>query len=487
MALRNALAWSVSGQFLSFAISFSGSMVVARLLTPYDMGVYAIALAIIGVLNTLAAFGVGAYVVRATELTPTTLSSAFTLNAILSLAMATVIFAASVIERTQFGSPAVAQVLVPLALGPLIGILEFRPAVMLQREMNFRVLSLINIVRVIVATLVVIGLAVAGFSYMSLAYSNLVSAVIGVICVNLVAGQHAGFRLSLSEGRKMAMFGLRMMSIGGLNTLAARVSEIVLGNLLGLAALGLYSRAANVSNQIFDNVYGAVTRVLFVKLSADFRERGVLRDVFLRGFEMITALIWPLLIGLAVLSRPAVYILYGERWIEAALPLSLLLVAQFVVISFGMNWELFVLRDETAKQVRFEAVRAVVGVLTFSIGCLFSISTAAVGRIAEAMFGWALYHPHMTRMADAEPGELVRIYGRGLALTVVAALPAFVLMIVTDWSYKTSPLLIASAVLAGMLMWLALLSRLDHPLFGEIRIIVRKMVFRPRGRAEKAS
>ena len=475
MALRQALAWSVSGQFLSFAISFGGSIVVARLLTPHDMGVFAIAMAIIGVLNTFAAFGVNTYVLRAHDLGALTLRSAFTLNAILATVMAAVIFSASLVERHYFDNLPVSRVLAPLALGPLVGILEFRPAVMLQREMNFRVLSLINIGRVVVSTAVVVVLALSGFVYMSLAYSNLVAAIFGAVCVNLIAGRHAGFRLSLFEARKMAVFGLRMMSIGGANTLAARLSDVILGYLLGLDALGLYSRATNVSNQIFDNVYGAITRVLFVKLSTDFRERGVLRDVFLRGFEMITALIWPLLIGLAVLSRPAIYILYGERWLGAATPLSLLLVAQFVVICFGMNWELFVLRDETARQTRFEALRAVVGLITFSIGCFFSISAAAVGRIAEAMFGLALYHPHMNRMAETRPGELARIYRNGAALTVVAVLPSFLLMIATDWSHRTSPLLIAVAVVAGGVLWLAMLLRQHHPLVAEMRAVVRKL------------
>jgi O-antigen/teichoic acid export membrane protein len=475
MTIRKALAWSVSGQFLSFAINFIGATVIARLLTPYDMGVYALAIAIVAVLNTLASFGVGAYVIREAELEATTLSSAFTLNAILAIALAIVIFLAGLAEKTLVGNEAISQVLFLLAVTPIIGIFEFRPSIMLQREMNFRVLSIINIGRVIVSTASVIGLALHGFGYMSFPYSNIVSIIFGVACFNFVARRHVGFGLSLRESRKMAVFGLRMMAIGGVNTMAARLSDIVLGNILGLTALGLYSRASSVSGQIFDNVYGAITRVLFVQLSADYRERGVLRDVFLKGLEMITALIWPVLIGLAILSGPAVYILYGERWVPAARPLSLLLIAQFVVICYGMNWELFVLKDETAKQARFEAIRAVGGVLIFSFGCLFGISAAAVGRIAEALLGLALYYPHMSKMADTLPGELTRLYGRGIALTVVAVFPSFLLMVATGWSYKTSPLSIAGVVLLGILFWLALLARQDHPLMGELRIIARRI------------
>ena len=220
--------------------------------------------------------------------------------------------------------------------------------------------------------------------------------------------------------------------------------------------------------------------MLFVQLSADFRERGTLRDVFLRGIENIIALLWPALVGLAVLSGPVIYRLYGERWLGAALPLSLLMIAQVIVLCFGMNWELFVLRDETARQARFEAIRAVVNVVTFTIGCYFSISAAAVGRIAEAAFGFALYSPHMNRMTETQPGELGRIYGRGAALALAAALPSFLLMSATGWSHRTSPALIAGAICVGILLWLALLSWQRHPLAGELRTIGRKLLSRGR-------
>jgi O-antigen/teichoic acid export membrane protein len=471
MNLRKALAWSISGQMSSTVISFVSSIILARLLAPHDMGVFAIAMATIGILNTVAAFGVGTYVVRAVDLTPNTLASAFTVNTLISCILGGVIYAAALIERFYFGQVDVADVLGPLALAPIVNTLSFLPSTMLQREMNYKALALINAGKIVVSSIVTVILAFYGFRYMSLAYGNLASVVVGVLWVNLIVRHYEGFRLSFGESRKIAAFGFQMMSIGGVATMAMRLSDIILGNLLGLAALGLYSRASGISVLIFDNIYGAITRVLFVQLSADFREKGILRDTFLRGFEMITALIWPLLIGLAVLSRPVVYIVYGEKWLGAALPLSFLMIAQFIVICFGMNWELFVLRYETARQVRFEAVRAVVGVIAFTCGCFFSISAAAAGRIVEAIFGFILYHPHMNRMAGTKPGELIRILGNGTLLTLAAVFPSLVLMLSTGWSQVTSPTLIAGAVLLGIGLWFGVLVWQNHPLLDEMRII----------------
>ena len=472
---RRALAWSVYGQLFSYTVFFAGSVLIARLLSPHEMGVFAIAVATIGVLSTFVAFDIGTYVVRSTDLRPSTIDAAFTINGLLACTIAVAIFLLGWIEGTYLGSPDVATVLSVLAFTPLIGMFEFRPATMLRREMNFRALSLVAVAKTCLSTPLAVGLAFSGYSFMSLAYSNIAGAVLGVVCTNLVARRHASMRLSLHEGRQMMLFGVHMLSIGGMAGIASRLSEIFLGHMLGLAALGLYSRASSVAGILFENIYGAITRVVFVRLSDEFRETGSVRAVFANSFEIILAVMWPAQIGLAVLAGPAVYQLYGERWVGAALPLSVLMVAQSVVLCFGMNWELFVIRHETARQVRFEAVRAAVGLLTFGVGCLFSIAAAAVGRLAEAAFGCALYQPHMRRMAEMRPGEFARIYLTSAGLTAAAVLPSLLLMITTGWSPGTPPLLVSGAIGLGVTLWLLALAWRRHPLLGEIKSILGRV------------
>jgi O-antigen/teichoic acid export membrane protein len=475
MAFRNAIAWSVFGQAFCYLILFAGSVVVARLLTPHEMGVFAIAMATIGILNTLLGFNVGAYVVREHNLQASTLETAFTINAILATLSGAVILVFSIIERRLLGNADVSKVLLPLSFVPVIGIFDFLPSQMLRREMNFKTIAMLDTGKSLITTSIVVTLAFAGFSYMSLAYGNLVAAIIGAIATNLVAGKHRRFRFSLRHGRAITIFGLRMMSIGGVSNIAQRLSDIVLGQMLGLSALGLYSRASSISSLIFDNIYGAVTRVVFVRLSEEARMKRPVRDIFLLSFDVITAALWPLQLGLAVLSGPAIFYLYGERWLGAALPLSVLMVAQCVVLCFGMSWELFVVKDETARQTRLEVIRAIVGTIFFMIGCLFNLTAAAVGRIAEALAGLVLYRSHVQRLSEAAPGQISRIVMNNACLTIGAVLPSFVLMLSTGWSHTTSPAMLVGAIFSGMLIWIAVLARQRHPLYTELQNLIAKI------------
>ena len=130
------------------------------------------------------------------------------------------------------------------------------------------------------------------------------------------------------------------------------LNELALGRLSGLPALGVYVRAANLSNMIWDNVYGSLTRVAFTQLAEDNRQGKPLGDTFLRTLQLVTGFLWPALCGIAVLSQPLVHILYGAKWHPAAAPLSCLMISQAISLSYGLNWELFVINNETGRQVR---------------------------------------------------------------------------------------------------------------------------------------
>ncbi|HYJ31372.1 MAG TPA: oligosaccharide flippase family protein [Allosphingosinicella sp.] len=468
MSVRRSLAWYLSAQVVTAAFIFGGAVAMARLLTPIEMGIYAVAFAISGVVGIITAGGTAAYVIRERELGPGQIETAFMVNAALCVALAAALVALSYPAAAFLGNGGVGDVMRVLALRPLLMILEFRPSAMLQRDMQFKRVSLIATTQAGVNVAGMIALALAGFSYMSMAYATVAASAVSALLYNAFGREHCSLRMSVAHWRTIATFGARMLSISGVAMLATRVSEVVMGRLLGLASLGIFTRASQISDLLYVNVYGACARIAFVKMAQDDREAGSVHDTYRRSLEMITALLWPALAGIAVLSYPVIQIVYGERWLGAALPLSLLMVAQMIHLAFSMSLELFVLKDETAKQTKLEFARAAVSLFFFTIGSLVSIGAAAAAKITEAAFGWALYKPHIQRLTEVASAELWGVYSRSAAATAAAIAPALLLMAWTGWSPHTPVPMIAAAVTAGVALWLAALHWLRHPLRDEI-------------------
>lgn len=476
MTARRAFFWTAAGQILAFLLNFAGSVVVARLLSPTEVGIFIIGSAAAALCSAITAFNVGAYIISDPDVPPEMMDTAFTLNGLLALGLVLVMLGGAGLSNEILGSAAAGQVMFVLAITPVIGALTFRPATMLQRDMQFKEVALINLLGVAVGTAATIVAALNGQSYMSQAWGVLVTSLTGALGFVTVGARHNGVRVGLKGWRDIASFGVRMTTITGAATATARLSDIILGRVAGLYALGIFSRASGLSSQIFYNVYGVATRVAFSQLSKDYRETGELKTSFLYSFRLITAVMWPFLAGLALLSPVVIHTLYGDKWLAAALPLSLLLVAQIVALAFGMNWELFVIRKETATQTRIELLRNVAGLAIFSIGALFSVGAAAAGRVIDNLVGLLLYRKHVRRLSGASSGEISQIFWEGLLLTLVAVLPVALLMIVERWSHETPMTAVFVAVVVGIAGWYFVITRLNHPLANEITLLARKIL-----------
>lgn len=475
MSLRSAFAWSLTGQMMSFAATFGATVLLTRMLTAREIGIYAAGVAVVGVMQAISAFGVGNYVIREEKLTPGTLSTAFTLNGALCVVLAAIVFAAGQSEWVTDGEPTVRSVLLILAIVPLLNAFELRPATMLQREMNFRVISLVTTARAVAGALVSIAAAWWGAGALSAAYGGLSQAMVGAVCFSIFGRRHVGLSVSLTGWRRMISFGFQTLAISGVSTASARASDFVLGRILGFAALGVYSRASALSNTIYQNFYGSLARALFPRLAEDDRKHVGSAKSYLIGLDVILALLWPLLVGLAILAGPVILLLFGDRWLAAAPPLALLLVAQAICLSFAMNHELFILRDRLRQQTWLEMVRSVVALLAFIVGCTFGLVGAAVARVFDAFLAVSLFVPLLPRLSGATRRELLITYVRALALTAAATAPVAVVMADAAWSASTPLPYIAVAVGVGIALWTLLLAMMGHPLFAELTRLLHRL------------
>lgn len=467
MAVRRNLAWMALGQMAFFLIQFGGTVVLARVLSPYEMGVYAVGAAIVGILTLLQAFGLGNFIVREASLDSRHVATAFTINAFISVVLSALIFAVSFFTRYWAPDTGVALVLRALAIIPLISIFQLIPYAQLERRGMFKWLVAVNMTRQLIATFCTVSFALTGYSYLSLPLGQICGGVAGALLVNILGREHIQLRFSLADWRRISVFGAEMLAISGVNSLATRVSEVALGKISGLANLGLYTRASTLFSLFWDNLHLIVGRVLFVDLAERKRRGESLRDAYLMIAEITTAVLWPAFVGLAVLSRPLFAIVYGEKWVPAAIPFSILAASAVAQASVTMTWELFAVSGETRRQTKIEFLRTAVGVTLFVGGCFISLTAAAVARLLDAIFSAAIYRPHVQRMTDTRFSDLLPIYARSMGLSFGAVCPATALMIAQRGSPSTPAWQVGLAILAGVAFWLVAVIMLKHPIYRE--------------------
>ncbi|CAA9531491.1 MAG: hypothetical protein AVDCRST_MAG91-2995 [uncultured Sphingomonadaceae bacterium] len=470
MSIKKSLAWLGLAQAISVVLQFASSVVLARYLTPYEMGIFAVAVATVGMLSLFQQLGLSALIVREEVLTNEVSSTAFTINALITTALSLVIVGASYAGAAFLGDDGVRQVLLVLAVTPLFGVLSFLPGANLERHGRFRDIAVISTMSGVIGAVTTIVLAVLGFKYMSIAYAQVAGSAALALMLIIAGRQHFSCKVGFMAWRRVADFGLQMLAVSGIASASHRLSEIMLGRLLGLASLGLYNRASGLNGLIWNNIHMVVGRVVLVDFAGLHRQGISLRERYKRTVAIVTAVLWPAFAGLAIVAEPFIVIVYGERWVPAVVPFVYLAIASMILVAITMTWELFTATGRLRTQTRIEFIRALVSFALFVGGCLISLEAAAAARVLDAIFSVLLYRPHLNRMTNTTAADFWPIYARSAVLTALAVAPAAVLM--TWGEANGSPTLLAGVIGLGIVLWSAGLFALKHPLADELKATI---------------
>jgi O-antigen/teichoic acid export membrane protein len=472
-SVRSSLFWASFGQIAFFVLQFGSSVVLARLLSPREMGIFAIGVATVGLISIVQALGLNNYLIRADHLEKSVLSTVFTVNLALSSLLSLAIIGVGFIGNEMFHDPGPGRVMFWLAATPLIGAIGLVPTSLLQREGDFRALSVLRICGTAAGTLLTVVLAFAGFSYMSLAYGWVLTCAVNALCACMLRPAYVHLALGFRDWRQVSNFGLQMVVINGATQVQRQLLNLTAGRILGVESVGLFSRANSLVNLLYENLQTVAARVFLVDFADAVRGGEPLAGRYQRVVEFMTALLWPLFAGLAVLSGPCVRIIYGAKWAGIALPLSMLCVSGMLWISVSMAWELFIIGRETARQSRLEIVRTTFGTLVWILACYRSLDLAIASRIVESSLAVYLYWPHIERITGSRPKQLYLIYLRSALLTAVAIAPATAMMMLYSWSPAVPLLPMAASIALGIGAYCGALYLLRHPLGDEAVNLLR--------------
>ena len=465
----------MGGQAGLVVLQFSSSVITARLLNPLEMGIFAVGIAILGLLGSIRALGLASFLIREPELDPRTVAASFTINALAAAVTASVTLLCSSLGASLLHDHGVQRVLTVLAIIPLVGAFDFLPSAMLERQGAFRALAFVNLIRSTMAATITITLASNGFTYMSMAWGNLAAAVVAAGYINVVGRRHVSLRVGLHDWRRITQFGVQMLTISLAGSLTSRLSDLVLGQVAGLTALGLYSRASGLNSLLWENVHLVISRIVFVDFAEHRRRSLSLGETYLRIVAMVTGLLWPAFGGLAIISGPLILRIYGPNWTKAALPLSMLSISSAILVSITMAGEIYMVNGQTSKQVRYELKRTITGLVLFVSGCFGGLAWASAARIAEATCTIAYCQADLKRMTRTAAADYRPIYAQGGLLALLACTPVGVLMAVNHWSYGTSLPALLCAITVGIVCWFAGLWSLQHPIFREVLSLAKRL------------
>ncbi|SET76924.1 Membrane protein involved in the export of O-antigen and teichoic acid [Marinobacter segnicrescens] len=466
--VRRAVIFSSLGQYTMRLIGLASTMIVARLLTPAEIGTFAIASAIIMMLSEFRVLGAGAYLVRENELTDEKIRRALGLTIIIAWGIGLIVLLLGPVAAYYYDIPPLTLIFAILAgsffLAPFLSI----TMALLARTFSFKTVLKAQLVGSFVNLVVTVFLIQAGFSYYSLAIGQLTQSVAQFAMIALRSEFPNFWRPAFSRLGEIASFGIYNSLTNFFRKTVTVVPDLVIGKLGTTTQVAMFSRGLGFVGFLAGTLQMGVSPVVLPYLSETRRADQDITRAYTRAVVLICALVWPVLAVAAIASLPVIRLFFGGQW-DAAAPLTSVLAIWLILRAthrFANN--LLVATGNERVMTAKEAFLFVAICLLVVVAFPHGLQAVANGFVVLGILEITLVTWLLAKRVGLQVGVFYRALLPNLLITVICTLTTLLISRYVDFESRDPWKPVAVIAVCLPPVWLLSLALFRHPLMAEI-------------------
>jgi O-antigen/teichoic acid export membrane protein len=465
--LRRSLVINFFSSSGATIVQFIVSILLARMLSPGEIGVFSMTIVFVNIAHIFRDFGVGTYLQREPVLTQEKMRAATGVMLTTSWIIAAGLYLSSTWIGRWFNEPAMAPVMQVLAIGFVFIPFGSITHSLLTREFAAGKQAIVNVAGTSAFTVTCLGLAYLGFGTMSMAWANLANIIACAIAYTPLRPKGLPWLPSFRHWRGVLHFGIGSLLSNVVGAVNNAVPDILLGKMGSATLVGLFSRASSTVS-IFGYVAGSTVNYGSLSyISQAHHRREPLGPLLNRATSLVTGVGWPALALTYVFSTEIVTALYGEKWLPAVPAIDALVIAGMISLTFNYTSTALTAIGRpylsATPLIATLVTRITFGAVLFN-GEIRSFSWAicAATAVAAPLMIYQHYvylgHRFGTMLAALLPSAIVSVVCMVAAMALKMMLPASL--------HALSVLLVLALPLASV--WYVALRLTRHPLTTEL-------------------
>jgi O-antigen/teichoic acid export membrane protein len=473
-AARWSFAISFAEKYTLLILNTAGAMILARLLTPAEVGVYSVGAVLVGLAQVLRDFGVGSYVIQEKELSEEKLRAAMGTSIMVGWTLALLVLLASWPAAHFYHEPRLSIVLQLLSINFLLIPFSSVALPYLRRQMRFSAIYTINATQCTAQLVCSVAMAMSGYGYLSLVWGAVAGAVGALLASALCRPRGMPWLPARRGMRKILSFGSISTAGTVIDEAGVAAPDLIIGKMIGLAEVGIFGKAMGVLNVFSQLVTSAISPVIFPLFSAQARDGQDLRQAYLKTVSYMTALAWPFFGFVALMAPAIVHVLYGDQW-GAAVPLiRVMCISSALYSMFSMARYLFVAMGEVKAQAQLDASAVPVRIIAVLVAAPFGLAWVAWAVVLGAVFRSALTCRCLGRLTGMRLSDLLAAVRRSALVSVVSLSGPLALLAWQPVGAAHPIALLLLAAVSAFVPWVGAILFFQHELAAECSLAGRK-------------
>ena len=390
--IKNGTFWAFIGHGLLQVLSLTAIIVLARLLSPDDFGVVAIAMVVWGMVRLFGDIGIGAKIIQQSDEVDQYANAAFWLNILIASCLFLFTAAIAPFAASFYKNDLVNPILMILGLGFFLNSFGATHSVLLIKEMEFKKKALVDVTVELITKIMTILMAFVGYGVWSLVIPQVLSSPFRVLALWKICPWRPSVEFNFIYWKKIYHYGKYILGTDLLRYISLNGDYMVIGRFLGVFELGLYRFAHMIANYPVENIVWVVGKVCFPAFSKLQNDLARLRETFLKMIKLLSLVSFPLFIGLVGVAHELIPFVFGEKWNNAIIPLQI--IVGFTLIRSFVSPSGIIVRALGRPRIEFifNLAQVPIVLLAIIVGVQFGIIgvAIAVSSVVGIMALWFL-------------------------------------------------------------------------------------------------
>lgn len=378
------MLWSAIERFSTQGVQFVLTIIIARILSPNDYGLIAMLGIFMSIAQTLSDSGFSNALIQKKNRTEMDYCTIFYFNIAISVLIYLILFFTAPYISDFYGQPQLMNILRVLGLNLIIISFSVIQSVRFTIELDFKRLTLASFLSTLIGGGVGIWMAYHGFGVWTLVIQSLISSVSWSFILWLHSRWLPKWKFSLSSFKDLFSFGSKLMFSGLLHTFYTNMYSLIIGKFFNASTLGFFNRAYTLGLFPVQNFSYIIQKVLFSVQCRYQDDEKKFDYIFTQNIKVSCYILFPLMVGLAVLAEPLIRALLTEKWLPAVPLLQIICFAQMWDPIMRINAMSLVSKGRSDYHLQAEIIKKILAVLILFSTLPFGIRAICFGMLVYA-------------------------------------------------------------------------------------------------------
>lgn len=457
----SSVFWTAVQKYTLMGVAFISSIILARLLTPYDYGCIGMLEIFITIATFLIDGGFGSALLQKKQPTDEDYSTIFYWNLIMSSILYVLLFYAAPYIASFYGIPLLSKVLRVQGVVLFINAFKMVQSNQLRKQFRFKPFAITNVVASLVSLVITIVMAYCGLGVWSLVAQNLIISAIPMVIFWMITKWKPLPSFSMQSFKELFKFGGFMFLTDIINTIADNIQGLLIGKKYNPDVMGYYAKAKSTQNLASNSIAQVVSMITYQLYAEVQDDKEMLKNIIKRITKTLSFVTFPILMILMIQAKPIFILLYSDRWIDSVPYFQVLCFAGFALCLQSITQQSIAAIGKSGIMFKWTFVNRSIGIGLIIGGLyLFGIEGLLVGMVLSSWLNYIVYACLVAKHIGYKLHDQIYALFPSLTLTTISSLICYSINLFSPLSmYWTS--IISTIVFIMVYVFISITVKLD--------------------------